>query len=240
MKTTRRLMVLGVAALSAGLVFGAVTQDKAVSIALSDAGLAREDAHRVHVHRDYDDGREEFEVDIHTAGAEWEYTIDAETGHIVGYDYEERKGPPAPPASIDRKAMEEIALSDAGFKRPDVSGFRSELDRDDGMEILEVKFNKDNRKYEYDVASTGEILKAEWELRREPWGRSDARLTEEEAERIALEAIGGDTDRFVVWEDRDDGRFVYECEAARGEWRYEIDIDGTGEVLSVKRSLSRW
>ena len=247
----RRLIVLCVIALSAGILFGAVTRDEAIDIALSDAGITKDAADTLIIHRDYDNGREEYEIEFRSGSSEWDYTIDVETGNITGYDYEVKNAPaPIAPAVsapshhpehlLDRAALEEIALSDAGFGRRDVSALRSERDYDDGMEILEISFNNGGRKYEYDVLSTGEILKAEWELRREPRGRSDARLSESDAQRIALEAIGGDTDRIVVWEDRDDGRFVYECEADKDNYRYEIDIDGTGEILSVKRSLRLW
>ena len=82
----RRLIVLCVIALSAGILFGAVTRDEAIDIALSDAGITKDAADTLRIHRDYDNGREEYEIEFRSVSSEWDYTIDVETGNITGYD----------------------------------------------------------------------------------------------------------------------------------------------------------
>ena len=117
----RRLIVLCVIALSAGILFGAVTRDEAIDIALSDAGITKDAADTLIIHRDYDNGREEYEIEFRSGSSEWDYTIDVETGNITGYDYEVKNAPaPIAPAVsapshhpehlLDRAALEEIAL----------------------------------------------------------------------------------------------------------------------------------
>ena len=232
----KRFVIFGAIALSAGLAFGAITEDEAVSIALSNAGITHEDAH-IRVRRDYDDGRMEYEIEIHAPFGEWEYTIDADSGRITDAEADVRRGRSS---FLDRRSLEDIALSDANLSRDAVSGIRCEYDGDDGFEYAEVSFSEGNGRYEYKLMPDGTILSSEWEIRRGPWGRSNARLTEEEAESIALEVIGGSADRIIVWEDRDDGRFIYEGEAIKGDYRYEVEIDGSGELLSMSRHSRRW
>ena len=58
---------------------------KAKKTALSQvSGAAESDI--VKAHKDYDDGRQEYEVEIRYNGYEYEYEIDAETGNIISSD----------------------------------------------------------------------------------------------------------------------------------------------------------
>ena len=234
----KRTIIAAVIALSAGMAFAAVTEDEAVAIALSDAGVRREDTSWLNSHRDRDDGRVYYDVEFRSDDGKWEYEIDSESGNIVGFDFEESRSRTAAQDGIDRAEAESIALSDAELSRDDVSRFRIESDRDDGMMIYEISFNTADSEYEYDIAAAdGTVLKADWERRGRLGGDREARLSVEEAEDIALGYLGSDAERFSVWEDRDDGRWWYEAEAKVGDYRYEIDITGDGEIVSVSREL---
>ena len=58
---------------------------KAKKTALAQvAGASESDI--VKAHKDYDDGRQEYEVEIRYNGYEYEYEIDAETGNIISSD----------------------------------------------------------------------------------------------------------------------------------------------------------
>ena len=58
---------------------------KAKKTALSQVSGASE-SDIVKAHKDYDDGRQEYEVEIRYNGYEYEYEIDAETGNIISSD----------------------------------------------------------------------------------------------------------------------------------------------------------
>ncbi len=232
----RKTIAVSVLALSAGIAFAAVTENEAVEIALSDAGIARNEASWLNSHRDRDDGRLYYDVEFRSDEGKWEYEIDSESGRIVGFDFEESRTRVTLEDGIDRKEAESIALSDAGFDRNEVSRFRIETDRDDGRVVYEISFNVPGYEYEYDIsASDGMIGKASWEKKGRIAGDRNAQLTQAEAERIAREALEGNAERLSVWEDWDDGRYWYEAEAMIGDYKYEVDIAGTGEVVSVSR-----
>ena len=234
----KAIAIIMVLALSLSVLVASVTEDEAVSIALSDAGIAREDAEWLRSHRDRDDGRLYYDVEFRSADGKWEYEIDSESGRIVGFEFDEEKARAIPSGGIDRAEAERVALSDAGLDRGDVSAFRMESDREHGMLIYEVSFRTSDSEYEYDISSEdGTVLKASWEKRGRVRGDRDSRLSNDEAESIALEAIGGDADRISVWEERDDGRYWYEATAEIDGYRFEVDIAGTGEVVSIERSL---
>lgn len=70
--------------------------------------------------------------------------------------------PVAAAAQISEEQAVDIALNHAGLTRDQVSGLRSELERDDRIVYYEVEFYREGREYEYEVqAQTGQILKAD-------------------------------------------------------------------------------
>lgn len=63
-----------------------ITEDQAKAIALEHAGLTEADVSRLEVRRDFDDGRQEYDVEFHANRLEYEYEIDAVTGKILSFD----------------------------------------------------------------------------------------------------------------------------------------------------------
>ena len=63
-----------------------ITEDQAKAIALEHAGLTEADISRLQVRKDFDDGRQEYEVEFHVDRMEYEYEIDAVTGKILSFD----------------------------------------------------------------------------------------------------------------------------------------------------------
>lgn len=60
---------------------------------------------------------------------------------------------------LAEETVKKLALNHAGVQEADVTGVSVKLDRDDGRVEYEVKFRKDNVKYEYEIdAVTGTIL----------------------------------------------------------------------------------
>lgn len=75
-------MVVGVSALAE------VSLDQAKQIALDRAGVAAEDARFTKAHRDFDDGRLEYDIEFYVGATEYEMDVDAATGRINDFDTE--------------------------------------------------------------------------------------------------------------------------------------------------------
>ena len=67
------------------------------------------------------------------------------------------------PTAIGKDKAKSIALKHAGFSAGDVTGLQVEYDKDDGVPVYEVEFNKDRKEYTYEIhGETGKILS--WEI----------------------------------------------------------------------------
>ena len=63
-----------------------ITEAEAQAIALEHAGLTEDTVSRLHIRKDFDDGRQEYDVEFHVEYLEYEYEIDAVTGKILSFD----------------------------------------------------------------------------------------------------------------------------------------------------------
>lgn len=63
-----------------------IGEDKALEIAIKDAGVTKADLTNIRVHLDVDDGVTEYEVEFYKGATEYEYSIDAYTGDILEKD----------------------------------------------------------------------------------------------------------------------------------------------------------
>lgn len=63
-----------------------IGEEKAIEIALQDAGFTRDQVERLRTELDYDAGKGEYEVDFNQGGYEYDYEIDAESGKIISFD----------------------------------------------------------------------------------------------------------------------------------------------------------
>ena len=161
----RRLIVLCVIALSAGILFGAVTRDEAIDIALSDAGITKDAADTLIIHRDYDNGREEYEIEFRSADYKYEYEI-SNNAEILSYQIEKRGlsrvGRDA--VVIDRAEAEAIITSYLP-EGVEIMGF--ERDYDDGRYTYEAKAYGDGIEYEVEIdAVTRDLISYQEEVER--------------------------------------------------------------------------
>ena len=63
-----------------------IGEDKALDIAIKDAGVKKADLTNISVHLDVDDGRTEYDVEFHKGTTEYDYNIDAYKGDIIEKD----------------------------------------------------------------------------------------------------------------------------------------------------------
>ena len=159
-----------------------LTDKEAEDIALSAAGLARDDVRFDRTELDRENGREVWEVEFDHGRVEYDFDIDANSGEIVRQKVEndDRDGKkpsdpapvdpapadpapadpaPADPVEITKDDAIGIALADAGFSLENVQRLKAEKDRDDGVWVYEIEFDEGYTEYEYKIRiSDGKIV----------------------------------------------------------------------------------
>ena len=65
-----------------------ITAEKALELALAHAGVLKENALMDRVEPDFEKGKEIYEVDFYSAGYDYDYDIEAETGIIIRFEKE--------------------------------------------------------------------------------------------------------------------------------------------------------
>lgn len=157
-----------------------ISAAKAKYIALSDAGLSSLEATFTKAELDRDDGRAEYEIEFHVGNTEYEYSIDALTGAILGKDIDKNKPATKKPSATNQSVTKpaetttkksstsdfisiskakSIALDHSGLNANKVSFRKVQLEKDDGVYEYEVEFHVGNMEYEYSIdAKTGRIL----------------------------------------------------------------------------------
>lgn len=230
-----------------------IGEEKAKQAALAHAGLAEQDVTIHKLKLDFEDGQVEYEVEFFTSTREYEYDINAKTGEILSYDTEEI----APSHSSDssessssstsggaqtgRISMEkakQIALQHAGVSASSATFYKAKLDRDDGLELYELKFYTSGREYEYELrASDGAVLSYDYEelpSESSSSGSSAASIDENQARKLAQQRAPGAKITSCKLE-TEDGTAVYEIELQQGSTEYECEIrKSDGAILKWK------
>lgn len=136
---------------------------------------------------------------------------------------------------IGMDKAEATALSHIGVEAKDVTVYKTEYERDDGVSYYEIEFIHGSTRYDVDVrADDGSILGVTKKLRRPAdSGRSTAAIGEVKAKEKALDCAGvaaKDATFTKVRLDRDDGLRSYEIEFTDSAKKYEVELlaaDGT-------------
>ncbi|MFZ7176684.1 PepSY domain-containing protein [Streptococcus hyovaginalis] len=175
----------------AGLAFGGyyvyqqsqfqISESKAVTAAMRDANLSKNDVTKTEVDKEIEDGMAVYEIDLTTIDGDYDYVIDGKTGDIISRDIDrntlntstsastsanqsssEQSAPQATPsAKISADQAKEIALKDANRSESDVTNLTVEEESDNGKVYLDVSFDDpaNNRDYSYDIdGETGAIV----------------------------------------------------------------------------------
>lgn len=151
-----------------GTVTGALTADQAEAAALAHAGLTAGQVTALRCKSDREDGRLVYEVEFYTAGAEYDYEIDAASGKVVSFDYEAR-GWTAQDTSgglIGLERAKEIALAQVpGAASSNIR--KAYQDRDDGQVVYEVELVYNGMEYDLEIDGySGQIRSWDGELLR--------------------------------------------------------------------------
>ena len=65
-----------------------MNREKAIDIAIEDSGLSNKEISYVEAYKDFDDGVEVYDIEIHTGNKEYSYDINAKTGRIMDFNME--------------------------------------------------------------------------------------------------------------------------------------------------------
>ena len=86
------MMLVGIAVGTASAEEVRLSREDAMKIALDYAGLKEDEVRFTKVQRDYDDGREVWEIEFFCNGVEYELNIDILTGRILEADRDREYG----------------------------------------------------------------------------------------------------------------------------------------------------
>lgn len=255
----KKTIVIGVvagaiAAASCFSVFAAqITKDRAESIALSDAGVSRDNIAYIWTEYDRERGKTSYDVEFMTKDfLEYDYEIDAVSGAVIKSDREAeyeffRAIPEADrKESITLDKAKEIALKHAGKASTEVRFTKEATDRDDGSIRYDIEFfsTDDGTKYEYEISAyTGEVISFETDRNQRyssgsgsSSNASGERITRETARSLALSKAGvkeSEVRGFELELDYDDGILVYEGSFNVGRTEYDFGINAsTGNFVS--------
>ncbi len=145
-----------------------IDAETALSIALSYAGLTKDDIVFSNVKIEMEHSRKIYDVEFFLAnGTEYDYELNVEDGTVISFDYDaESSFQHLPPASggiiSESQAMQTILSRVPGAKESDVLLY---LDEDDGRLEYKGELIFDNMKYEFKIdAYSGGLIEWEAEL----------------------------------------------------------------------------
>lgn len=157
------LGIFVILAISAG--GGNLSEDRAKTIALNNAGVLEADATFTKVEYKEEDGLSKYDISFYAGGMEYDYEIDAKEGAVLKNEHELMEDDKKDQVSgkiISEEAAKEKAVGHAGLKMEDVKF--TEVKVDDDADHYEIEFVADNMKYEYEIGLVdGEVLSAESE-----------------------------------------------------------------------------
>lgn len=144
-----------------------IGESAAKAAALKHAGLSESQVTGMKVQRDRDDGRLEYEIEFWSGSTEYDYTINAADGTVLGADKETHASSNSGSSNTSSSSSgdigsvkaKSIALSHAGVSESQTTEMKVQQDRDDGRLEYEVEFKSGGKEYEYTIdAASGTIL----------------------------------------------------------------------------------
>ncbi len=150
-----------------------ISRSEAEDIALSHAGLSKDQVTFVRGEKEFEDGRAVYDVEFYTKDfQEFDYQIDAKTGDILSFDEDVENDVPSanqsapdapqsenePVAGITEEQAKTTALEKVpGATAENIREFKT--DRENGRMEYEGKIVYNDREYEFEInAETGEII----------------------------------------------------------------------------------
>lgn len=151
-----------------------ITEQEALGVALSHAGVKEDDVTSKRIERDYEAGKEVYDVEFYAGNKEYDYEIGVADGSVVKADSEIEDN-----QSNDKNATGGTQTSNSGkqitkeeakkialAKVPGAKNIQIKKDREDGRVVYEGEIHHKNIEYDFEIdAATGNVLS--WEEDRE-------------------------------------------------------------------------
>lgn len=228
---------------------GYIGTARAEEIALEHAGITSADTDFINTELDCDGGIMEYEVEFLAGGVEYEYSINARTGQVLGYEYELSSGGSVSAGGnyITAQEARQAALDDAGLTESEVTFIKTKLDQDNGSMVYDIEFYTASQEYDYEIdALTGKVLSVDNEIGGfTAQTQTGSYISAEEAKAKVLEHLGMDASEVTfkkVELDYDDGMMQYEIELYTADREYDYDLNAQdGSILSWDfEALKAW
>ena len=148
-----------IAGIKPAAVFAAenTTQDRAIEIALADAGLSEDDVVIDEVDKGTEQNASVYEIEFHTDTREYEYDIAFADGEIVSVSWE-LLDPSVSGKQITQGKAKSIALEYAGVSESKASFTKDKSGTDNGIPVYEFKFTDSTAEYKFDIAKEGGVI----------------------------------------------------------------------------------
>ncbi len=140
---------------------GNLSLEDAKKIALEYAKVKEKDAVFKKTKKDYENGKEVYDIEFYVGRDEYEIEIDINTGEIVKYDFdiESSNSKNDTQSNLSLEDAKKIALEYAKVKEKDAVFKKTKKDYEDGKEIYDIEFYVGRNEYEIEIdANTGEII----------------------------------------------------------------------------------
>lgn len=218
------LMLIGTDTVFAAKKTTNINSDKAIALALSDAGVDSASAKNLHYETDYEKGVLVYDVEFEADGKEYEYELRASDGKIM------------------EKSVKKISLAKAK-KNATVSATLKQLKsvaNKAASKQKETKANttsasKSTTKKTTSSSSASKTTSASKSSGTKTSTSSGSYIGVDKAKSIALKHAGKSASSVSFTKaklDKDDGKVVYEIEFRSGRTEYEYDIDAySGKIL---------
>ncbi len=140
-----------------------ITEQDALAAALRHAGIDESKLTSKRIKKDYEDGKEVYDVEFYADGKEYDYEISVADGSIVKSDSDNKDdsddgGNQGNEGEISKEEAKKIALA----KVPGAEKIQIKRDIENGKPVYEGEIHYNNVEYDFEIdAVTGKIL--DWE-----------------------------------------------------------------------------
>ena len=145
-----------------------LTKDEALTIALKDANLTKDQIKELEIDYDSEQGIFSYEIEFESQNKEYEYDINAKTGQLTKQiekdddkqtvNKNNNTNTQQSSTNYTKQQALSLALKDAKLNQKQIKNLKIETDQDDGKTIYEIDFNYQNKEYSYDVSATKGII----------------------------------------------------------------------------------
>lgn len=133
-------------------------RDAALQIALKNAGVEQQDAYRIKVQQDWENGIPIFDIEFETNYGDYDYEIALHSGDIVGADYEVEEEFLYTLGGSPVTAEEAKAIVQQKVPGAPLESIQIWEERDDGRRRYEGELYYQNMKYEFEIDPQTGIL----------------------------------------------------------------------------------